>query len=140
MTIQNHTRLLGPMASGLTPFSGTSLVLPRVLEGKMFTNYSHGPEHHEWGLNTMSGARTPTYAIRTPMGRSKPPRVPSRPLHKGPMPPHLSSGPSTRVGPSPRAACVFGPHSPLGQGSRAATWLVGVWWKPSARRNLAIDI
>jgi hypothetical protein len=111
VTVQNHTRLLGPMASGLTPFSGTSLVLPRVLEGKMFTNYSHGPEHHEWGLNTMSGARTPTYAIRTPMGRSKPPRVPSRPLHKGPMLPRLSSGPSTRMGPSLQASMC--PWSPL---------------------------
>jgi hypothetical protein len=99
------------------------------------------PDPHEWGLD-------PMYVVRTPWTGPGSPHMSSGPLWTGPRPPRVPTEPPTCLtsGPLAREAQVFeptyalGPYSLLGKGSGAATWLVGVWHKPSSRSKLTAHI
>jgi hypothetical protein len=94
------------------------------------------------------------YEPKPPWAGPGPPRMSSRPLWAGPEPPRMSSrplwaglGPPCLAFKPPagraqvfRPACALGPHSPLGQGSGAATWPMGTWHKPSTGSKLTARI
>ena len=115
---------------------------------------------HVWVLvlhvsrpSPMGGSLTSSYVVRTPMMAPRPPRVPYEPswrvldLHVCRSNPHrwvpdLLSYIQTPTGMTQvfRPACALGPHSPLGQGSGAATWPMGTWHKPSTGSKLTARI